>query len=205
MDISCIVLAGGKGQRLGGNKARELVKNRSLLEWVVFNLSSLSSDITVVIAKGQSLELSAKCPELKIVTDIYPKKGPLGGIYAGLTASSSRYNMVIACDMPFVNQDLLCYMMQVSDGFDMVVPRFAGMVEMLHAVYSKSCLPVIENMIEQGDLAVSHILNNVAVRYIETAEIDRFDPNHLSFFNVNLVTDLVKARELAGEINNDKC
>jgi molybdopterin-guanine dinucleotide biosynthesis protein A len=205
LEISCIILAGGKGQRLRGDKARELVRNRSLLEWVVFNLSSLSNDITVVIAQGQSLDLSAKCPELKIVTDIYPGKGPLGGVYTGLTMSNSLYNLVIACDMPFVNRALLRYMMRVRSNFDLIVPRLAGMVEMLHAVYSKNCLPVIEDMIKQEDLAVSHILNNVNVRYVEINEIDRFDPNHISFFNVNLVADLVKARKLAGEQNNDKC
>ncbi len=197
MDISCIVLAGGKGLRLGQDKALETVGNKSLLQRVVSNLSLFNCDVIIVTAREQSLLQSIDYPMLRMVTDTYPGKGALGGIYTGLAASDSFYNLVVACDMPFLNHDLLHYMMQLSLGFDVVVPRLRDMVEPLHAVYSKDCLAPIESLLEQGKLSITELFTLVRVRYVEAEEIDRFDTRHLSFFNINTEADLNMARELA--------
>jgi len=205
LDISCIVLAGGKGLRLGHNKVLESIGNTSLLQRVVSSISSFKSDIIIVTAGEQSIPQFAGRPRLSIVTDIYPGKGALGGIYTGLVASNSFYNLVVACDMPFLNQALLRYMIGLSAGFDAVVPRLGNLVEPLQGVYSKSCLAPIEQLLKQDNLKVSDILPLVRVRYVETEDIDRFDPKHLSIFNVNTEADLRKARELAkGEMSNVK-
>ncbi len=137
MAISGIVLAGGKGLRLGRDKVLEVVGNRSLLERAVLHLSSLASDIIIVTATAQSFPQFTDYPRLRIVTDTYPGKGPLGGIYAGLAVSDSFHNLVVACDMPFLNQGLLRYMIQLAPNFDLVIPRVGDMVEPLHAVYSR--------------------------------------------------------------------
>ena len=206
MDISCIVLAGGKSLRLGHDKALETVGNRSLVEWAVCNLSLFDSNIIIVTTKEQSFPQFTGYPKLRIVTDTYPGKGPLGGIYTGLAASDSLHNLVVACDMPLLNQALLRYMIQVSPDFDLVVPRLGDMVEPLHAVYSKGCLAPIGCLLQQGNLRVSKLFPLVRVRYVETEEINRFDPKHLSFFNINTEADLETARELAtGDMSHDKC
>ena len=199
MDVSCIVLAGGKGLRLGQDKALEVVGDRSLLEWVIFHLSSLNSNIIVVTAFKRSFLQLGGYPKLKVVTDIYPSKGALGGIYTGLKASGSFSNLVVACDMPFLNQALLRYMIQVSAGFDLVVPRLGDMVEPLHAVYSKGCLASIESLLQQDNLSLRQLFTLVKVRYVEAEEIDRFDPEHLSFFNINSQADLERAKRLVKE------
>ncbi len=199
MEISCIVLAGGKGLRLGRNKVSESIGNQSLLERVITRISSFKSDIIVVTASGKPYPQFADRPRVKIVTDIYPGKGPLGGIYTGLVASNSFYNLVVASDMPFLNRDLLRYMIQLSPGFDVVTPRLGNLVETLHTVYSKSCVAPIERMFGQDNIKVYQLLPLVRVRYVETEEFDRFDPEHLSLFNVNTEADLAKARELIKE------
>ena len=199
IDIGCIVLAGGKGLRLGQDKASEIIGNRSLLERVISRLNFFNSDILVVAAPKQSFPQLGGYPELRVVTDVYPNKGPLGGVYTGLKASNSFYNLVVACDMPFLNQSLLRYMMRISAGFDLVVPRLGDLVEPLHAVYSKGCLAPAESLLEQGDLRVRQLFNLVRVRYIEAEEIDRFDPERLSFFNINNEADLERAKRLARE------
>ena len=206
METSCIVLAGGKSLRLGQDKILETIGNRSLLEQVISCVSSFGSDIIIVTAEKQTVSQFVDYSKLRIVTDIYPGKGPLGGIYTGLVASTSVYNLVVASDMPFLNQALLRYMIQLSVNFDLVVPRVSNLVEPLHAIYTKSCLAPIERMIKQGKLSVYKLLHLVRVRYVETEEIDKFDPKHLSFFNVNTEADLEIARDLArGDTSNDKC
>ena len=201
MEISGIILAGGKGLRLGRDKALETINGRDLLHRVVSRLSFLESDIVIVATEKQRLSWFGDYPGVKIVTDIYPDKGPLGGIYTGLVTSDTRYNLVVACDMPFLSQPLLGYMVQLSANFDLVIPRWNGLVEPLHAVYSKDSLAAMESTLKQGILSVTKLLSLVRVRYVEAEEIERFDPKHLSFFNVNAEADLAMAKEIAREID----
>ncbi len=197
MDISCIVLAGGKGLRLGRDKALEVFDNSNLLQRVLSQLSSFSNDIIIVTARDKSLSQFTGCPRFRIVADAYPGKGALVGLGTGLAASNSWYNLVVACDMPFLNQALLRYMVQLSADFDLVVPRVGELVEPLHAVYARTCLAPIEQLLEQGNLRVNALFDLVKVRYVEAEEIDRFDPEHLSFFNINTKADLERAQQLA--------
>ena len=206
LEASCIILAGGKSLRFGHDKVLETVGNVSLLQRVISCVSSISSEIIIVAAEEQTAFRLGNYSGLRIVTDIYPGKGPLGGVFTGLASSNSFYNLVVASDMPFLNQALLHYMMQLSASFDLVVPRVGKLVEPLHAVYNKSCLPHIESMIKQNKLSIYQIFHLVRVRYVEAEEIERFDPKHLSFFNINTETDLKRARELdKGNMANDKC
>ena len=198
METSCIILAGGKSSRLENDKVLETVGNRSLLQRVISGVSLLSNDIIIVTASEQTVPECIDYPKLRIVTDICPGKGPLGGIYTGLATSTSFYNLVVASDMPFLNQALLRYMIQLSANFDLVTPRVGDLVEPLHTVYTRNCLAPIEHMIKQGKLRVNLLFSLVKVRYVEAEEIERFDPKHLSFFNVNTEADLKRARELAG-------
>ena len=190
--------------RLGRDKTLEVIGNSNLLQRVVSQLSSFNSSIIVVVAKGKSLPQFSRDSRFRIVTDIYPGKGALGGIHAGLAASDKFYNLVVACDMPFLNQALLKYMVQLAPGFDLVVPRVGELVEPLHAVYAKGCQAPIERLLEQGETRVRALFGLVKVRYIENDEIERFDPEHLSFFNVNTEADLERAQQLLKETSGDK-
>jgi len=167
---------------------------------VVTRLSSFSSEIIIVTAKGKSLPQSFNNERFRIVADAYPGSGALVGLASGLAASKMVYNLAVACDMPFLNQALLRYMLELRAGFDLVVPRLGELVEPLHAVYAKSCLAPMERLLEQGTLRMNALFELVRVRYVEADEIDRFDPRHLSFFNVNTRADLEKAQQLAKEI-----
>jgi molybdopterin-guanine dinucleotide biosynthesis protein A len=167
---------------------------------VVTQLSSFSNEIIIVTAKGKFLPQFFRNPRFRIVADAYPGRGALVGLASGLAASRARYNLAVACDMPFLNQALLRYMLGLTDGFDLVIPRLDDMVEPLHAVYARSCLAPIERLLEQGNMRINALFELVKVRYVEADEVDRFDPRHLSFFNVNTRADLEKAQQLAKEI-----
>ena len=196
MEMSCIILAGGKGLRFGQQKASVQLNSETLIHRAVSGLSFLDSEIIIVIAEGQTLPQITDYPRLKIVTDTYAGKGPLVGIYTGLVASSSADNLVVACDMPLLNRDLLRYMLGLAEGNDVVIPRMDTLIEPLHAVYSQECLGVIEQMMAERILKIDQILDRVKVRYVEAEEIDRFDPEHLSFFNINTRADLMKVKEI---------
>ncbi len=202
MEVTGIILAGGKGLRLGHDKILETIGNRSLLEEVVARIGTLTGNIIIVTAEKRPIPQFTTHLNLTMVTDIRPGKGPLVGIYTGLAASQSFLNVAVASDMPFLNVDLLRYMIEVSPGFDLVVPRVGKLVEPLHAVYTKKCLEPIAEMIKQNNFSVNELFPRVKVRYVEAPEIERFDPQHLSFFNVNTKADLEKARDLSRSLSS---
>lgn len=196
-------MAGGRSNRLGRNKLLEDIGGKTLIARVLDALGSLGSDIIVVTGADQSLAQGSVPPRVKIVSDVFPDSGPLGGIYTGLMASDSFHSLVVAGDMPFLNLPLLRYMLGCAGDFDVVIPRVDGFIEPLHSIYSQNCLRYIKDEIESGRRNIRSFFPLVRMRYIETGEIDRFDPQHLSFFNINTEDDLKKARELeAGQKSN---
>ena len=196
--ITSIVLAGGQGRRLGKNKLLEVVGGRPLLQRVIDCLAPVSRRILVVTAKGQAApDIQAPETSVETVRDVYPGKGALGGIYTGLSAMDSRYGLVVAGDMPFLNSDLLQHLVSLSTDFDVVMPRVRGEIEPLHAVYSLACLPAIHEQLARNQLQIRVFLDKARVRYVEEAEMEQLDPSHLSFFNVNTPDDLVEAKAIA--------
>ncbi len=194
--MTSIILAGGKSSRLGRNKALQVIEGKSLIQWVIDRLAILSTEIIIATAHGKAIPCSSAV-EIKTVADIYHGKGPLVGIYSGLIASSSSRAIVVGCNTPFLSVGLLEYMTQLCSTFDVVVPRIGKKVEPLCAVYSKNCLVPMQGLLEQNELRISALFSMVRVRYIEEAEINRFDPEHLSFSNINSQDNLEKARKRA--------
>ena len=196
--MTAIILAGGKSSRLGRSKALQVIEGKNLIQWVIDRLATLSTEIIISTAHGEAIPCSSAV-RTKTVADIYPGKGPLAGIHSGLTASCSSWAIVVGCDTPFLNVSLLEYMTQICSTFDVVVPRIKNKLEPLCAVYSKNCLIPIRGLLEQDEQRIRKLFYMVRVKYVEEDEIDRFDPEHLSFFNINSQADLDRARNLAAE------
>jgi molybdopterin-guanine dinucleotide biosynthesis protein A len=192
LTVSGIVLAGGQSSRLGTDKSFVNVNGQSLIEQIVAKLARLSDDVTIVTNSPEKYDHL----EAKLVGDVYPGKGALGGIYSGLRAATNAYSLVVACDMPFLDLNLLRYMILLARGHDVVIPRIGGLSEPLHAIYSKSCLEPIDRLLARGGLKIIDFFSEVRVRYVEEDEVDIFDPQHLSFFNVNAPNDLEEVKKL---------
>ncbi len=210
--VTGIILAGGKSIRYGRDKAFERIAGETLIDRALRQVGSLSGVQELMLVTSEKLaaglnylksavqrgqgEISQCAPAIRIVCDQRPEQGPMGGIHAGLSAATCEYSVIVGCDMPFLNRGLLQYMFSLRSGYDMVVPRVSGLPEPLHAIYSKSCLPAIETRLEAGKPMVYRLLEGVRVRFVEQDEVERFDPKHLSFFNINSMDDMEKAREL---------
>ncbi len=192
-EASAIVLAGGKGRRLGRNKALVPVGGVPMIERVVGTLQPLCADIVIV---ANELDGYSGLPA-RVIGDAWPGMGSLGGIYTGLQAVQHERALVVGCDMPFLNPQLLSFMIELSAAYDVLIPRFDGYLEPLHAVYSRACLGPMSAQLQAGDLRIVNVLARVRVRYLEAAELDGFDPRRLSLLNVNTPADLQRAEELA--------
>jgi molybdopterin-guanine dinucleotide biosynthesis protein A len=177
----------------------EKIGGQYLIERVINSLSQLGNDIIVVTAAPNQL------PGLNIekVIDTYPHTGAKVGLCTGINAATSFYSLVVACDMPFLNIDLLRYLLDAIPGFDAAIPRTGDEIEPLHAVYLKNCIPVLDEQLRKGKLKISDLLSEISVRYVKSKEIERYDPQHLSLFNINSEADLKRAKAIIDKGSHD--
>lgn len=197
--ITAVILAGGQSRRLGRDKAVEPFGGEPLIRRVIRRASDAvtASHVVVVVANA---ERASQLPlERHHVTavDVFPDCGSLGGIYTGLHASGTGWNLVTACDMPFLSASLLAHMASLRADVDAVVPVVDGRPEPTHALYHRRCLPAIEAKLRAGQLKISGFFGDVNVRYVEENEVRELDPELLSFFNINRPEDLARALEMA--------
>jgi len=193
MRLSGVILAGGKSRRMGRDKSQLTLHGETLAARAVRTLVSLCDDLILVTnISEQFTGLS-----VTLTGDVIPGGGALSGIHAGLAAARHEWALVVACDMPFLNLDLLRYMADLAPGYAAVVPRWQGELETLHTFYSRQCLSAIEPILRRGGGRIIEFYERVNVRYVEPDEISRFDPKGLSFFNINSPEDWARAQELA--------
>jgi molybdopterin-guanine dinucleotide biosynthesis protein A len=195
---TAIILAGGKSSRIGVDKGLIKLDGRlTMVERIIANLAGLFDEM-LIVTNDRSLYEGFPA---EVVEDLVESKGPLGGIYSGLSASSSDLNFVVACDMPFISADLVRYIIGKPKAYDVVIPEIDGKLEALFARYSRRALPTISSHLHRDRLCVQDILEELPTLRIASHEIERFDPERLTFFNINYREDFRKARDLYHRMN----
>ena len=141
-------------------------------------------------------------------TDIVPNTGALGGVYTGLTYASHDAVLCVACDSPFLEPKLLTYLVSVLGEYDAVMPYTREGVgvrnpthrdeapitlQTLCAVYSKRCLPIIALMLRESELRVHALHERAHIKCISPEVWQKFDPEGMSFFNINTPEDFDRA------------
>lgn len=194
--LSGIVLAGGKSQRMGRNKALMELGGKTLISRVLERLARLCDEL---IVSANELELYADLPA-RVVPDQISGSGALGGVHAGLMAMRNERAVVVACDMPFLSLALLRYMAVVAPAYDVVVPVVRGYYEPLHAVYSVNCVGPIEQLVAEGPQRVVALYRRVRVREVTEGEARLFGAQ-FSFMNVNTPEDWAEAQRLSARFD----
>ena len=192
--LTAIILAGGKSSRIGSDKNKSMLRlnGKYLIDIVRSKLKCVVGDNIIIVGPPERY-----LSYTQVVPDLFSQKGPLVGIYSGLRASPSQYNLVVGCDMPFLEVKLLKYMAENINSNDIVIPRYGdGYIEPLCAIYSKRCLETIERNLAEHIFSVRAIFPYLKVKFIEEEEIKKFDPKLYSFFNVNFKHDFRKAEEI---------
>lgn len=191
MKLTGIVLAGGLSTRMGRDKATLPFSGSDLLHTVLARLAPVCDHLIVV----SNVPREIRMPDVTVVPDKYPQCGPLAGMHAGLKASVTAYNFLVACDMPFLSSQAVAYMAGAAQGFDAAVPFIDGYYHPLHAIYHQNCLKHIEQMLQAGNYRVLDFYPAVKLRQIGAAELRRFDPQLKTLDNINTPEDLAKLRQ----------
>lgn len=187
MEITGIILAGGKAGRMGGiDKALITVKGKTIIERTVETLRDVVDDIIVVSGNDYNF----KGINVTMVRDIEKDKGPIMGIYSGLIASKTEWNFICGCDMPYLNSSIILTLIENIRESEAVVPVADGRKEPLCALYSKRLIEKLQGAIGENILKVSDFLSKVNVEYVSDDLIRKTDLEYNPFFNINYATDI---------------
>lgn len=190
---TAIILAGGKNTRMGGDKAFLKIGEKTIIEIILDKLKSFFEKIIIVTNSPDRYRIF----RVRLISDIIPNKGPLGGIYSGLVNTREFHNFFFACDTPFLNVELIRYMKNNYGNFDVITPKLKYGYEALHAIYSKNCITPIEKQLKQNNLKIIDFFPQVKIKEITEDIIKQFDPRLLSFFNINTNADYQQALNIA--------
>lgn len=193
-NFSAYILAGGKSSRMGNDKALLTFNRMTFLEHAFLTLETTTSTPVVVVVKDQNRAnvIHEVLPTTQCIFDLYTNKGVLAGIHAALTDSETEFAIILACDMPFVTDNVikkLCETANSTDA-DCIVPKTNdGKLQPLCAVYRvSSCLPVLEGLLKKKKTSYSanQFLTSIRAFIVEQTE---FDSSTDVFLNVNRLED----------------
>ena len=206
MPVTGVILAGGKSRRMGQNKALIQLGDSPLIEHVIHHMR-LVADEPLLITNDHAEYARFGLP---MHSDIIPNTGALGGIYTGLMHAAHDVVLCVACDSPFLQPKLLSYLVSILGEYDAVMPYTYGSnkdikvpnpshsdnqitLQTLCAAYSKRCLPIIKLMLQASELRVHALQERAQIQSVSPEDWRMFDPEGISFFNINTPEDLEKA------------
>jgi molybdopterin-guanine dinucleotide biosynthesis protein A len=195
--MTAAILAGGRGTRLGGrDKSALAVGAGSILDRQLAVLRALTPHLLIVGGNASHGQTAAA----RIVPDLVPGAGALGGLYTALVEAPTEQVLVIACDMPFVTAPFLARLAALGAAavdVDAVVPQDARGVHPLCASYARRVAPRLRERLDAGHLRVSDALADLHVRHMGPDELAPFDRDGRLLLNVNTPADYARARSLA--------
>jgi molybdopterin-guanine dinucleotide biosynthesis protein A len=188
-DLSGFVLAGGRSRRMGTDKAFLQLDGRTLLARVLDLLGALTPQVGIV---GPAAKFTAYG---LVIEDVYAGRGPLAGIHAALTSSTTELNLIMAVDLPLVTESLLRFLVEQARASDAVVtvPRIAGGYQPLCAVYRRAFAPLAQAALESGKNKIDALFAPATTRILEESELNRFAFGAAMFENLNTPEDLRRA------------
>lgn len=185
-EVTGIVLAGGKSKRFGKDKAFLNIKGTPLINRVISVMKQVFQKV-ILIANEPDKYLKIGLP---VFSDVIKDLGPIGGILTGILHMQTKAGFFVACDMPFLNPALIRYMVEIKNGFDVVIPKIGKNIEPLHAIYTKRCIPYIRRCIANKKYSIRSFFPYVSIRYVEKEEIVMYDPEIKFLININQPTDI---------------
>ncbi len=140
------VLVGGRSERMGVDKASMTFRGEPLLPATVRRLRAGGATVLLVARPGQELAVEGA----RTVVDAWTGSS-MGGVHAAVAAGA---DVVVGCDQPLLNVELLAWLAGRLANADLVLPSCGGVPQPLHAAYGPGCLPALEAAIRDGALAL---------------------------------------------------
>ncbi len=180
MKLTAIILAGGKSSRMGQDKGLMLFNEKPMIQYVIDGVKPLVNEIIIIANNNQYQKFG-----YPVYQDLIKNKGPLAGIYTGLTHSTTTKNIVLSCDVPFVSQQLIQELINHCNDVEVVIPEKNKITHQLIGVYDKSCTVIFKKELENNQLKLKLAIEKLNYKIV--------DANHIKaklFTNINSKDDI---------------
>lgn len=194
--LTVVIQAGGASSRMGEDKALKLFLGRPLMQRVIDRLAPIADEMIVTTNRPAEYEFLG----LRLVPDLKPGRGALGGLYTAIASAAHPLVAVVACDMPFASSTFFegARRLMVSEEADVVIAKTEEGYEPFHALYRReTCLPAIESAIKADQWKVISWFPKVKVRTLTSDEVKSFEPSGLCFWNLNTPQEFLEAEKRA--------
>lgn len=195
--ITVVVQAGGQSSRMGEDKALKPFLGKPLIERVIERMSPIANEVIVTTNRPADY---AFLKNVRLISDLKPGRGALGGLYTAVASASHPLVAVVACDMPFASKNFFesASRLMVAQEADVVIAKLDEGYEPIHALYRRgTCLPAIESAIEADQWKVIAWFPQVKVRTLSPEEVRALDPSGLCFWNLNTPEEFLEAERRA--------
>jgi molybdopterin-guanine dinucleotide biosynthesis protein A len=202
--LTVVIQAGGQSSRMGEDKALKPFLGHPLIERVIERVMPIADEIIVTTNHPTGYDFlntsTHLVRRLRLIPDLKPGRGALGGLYTAIASAASPLVAVIACDMPFASKMFFegARRLMVQEGTDVVIAKTDEDYEPLHALYRReTCLPAIESAISADQWKVISWFPQVKVRVPTADEMKLLDPSGLCFWNLNTPEEFIEAENRA--------
>lgn len=185
------ILAGGKSSRMGSDKGLLPLHNRELILSVLEPLQQLFANVAIITSNADYLKFG-----VPLYQDVRINSGPAGGLLTALQKSQGQWIFVTACDLPFINVQLIKDMSTMRNNHSAVVPVHGHFAEPLFAFYHRDLIPFLENAIDKNELKMQTLVTRMKPMYFNV-DSNEFNVNTI-FMNVNTPEDLNNATKANG-------
>ncbi len=191
-EITGIILAGGNSLRMGRDKALLTIGGQTVIGRIAALMKSLFADNLIIASDSKAYGFLP----FTVMTDIHPGLGPLGGLHTGLSRSSTKKNLVISCDLPLMNREVIECIIEASSQSPIVIARACGRLQFFPGLYSKDLLPLIENSLvtaapvsagKDRSLSLYTLAEKAQAVFIDVEKMPFYDER--LFFNLNTLAD----------------
>ena len=175
---------------MGQNKALLKINDKYIISYIIEILQPFCDEI-IISTNSNELDFLP----YKKVNDIFNDIGPISGIFSSLLKSRNHKNIVLSCDTPFINDDLLFELLSYSHNFDIVLPKFNNHLQPMTGFFSKNILPIVNEEIKNENYIPPKIFEKCKLKKLEIDNKKLYFHENL-FFNINSPEDYKKAQEI---------
>ena len=179
--MTAVILSGGKSRRFGRDKAFFEINNKPMIAYVADILAPIFDNI--IVAGGNIKQIQSL--GLECYPDPIPEKGALGGIYNGLMQVENGSIFFCGCDMPLMKKDVIQVILENYKNDEALIPVVDNIIQPLHAVYSKSILPIVERLMYQDNQYLPNLWSAIKVNKLNETMFSHIDKYHHSFISFN--------------------
>lgn len=210
--LTIVIQAGGQSSRMGEDKALKPFLGRPLIQRVIERLAPIADEMIVTTNRPAEYgflntstgSIGQSVRRLRLVADLKPGRGALGGLYTAIASANSPFVAVAACDMPFASKNFFesSSRLMAAEEADVVIAKTDEGYEPFHALYRReTCRPAIESAIDADQWKVIAWFPQVKVRTLSPDEVKAFDPSGLCFWNINTPEEFLQAEQIAQQTN----